>query len=233
MQSLSQLLISKRERLGMTQEQVAIKLLANRSVVSRWENGKSIPDQRFIDGLSEVLKIDKQELVELRLATKSKSKSIYESRFDRICGIWEDWQLSFVAKRKIISSRVEIKFHNGSLRYNSNFVIDGIKFSIGGKCWLTGSCLSIDAKESPNGKSYGERAFMLYDLSSIGNGFIQGHAIGATSVTGFSPTHSPSILWRPPVDEPRLLEVNSQEKFEDLDAETKKILQTAGILCKF
>lgn len=225
MATIAQIISKQRESLGLSQEELARKVGANRSVVSRWENGKSIPDVVYLSALGEVLGVSTNELRKLRTTEKEANKQIRERRFGNLIGEWEDWQKSFVARNKIISSRVEISFRNNSLRYKSEFLIDGHEFELNGKCWHKGNSLAIDAKEGPNGREYGERAFMLYDMSTVTQGYILGQAIGATSFSGFTPTQSPSLLWKPPSGSARLAEISNLADFESLDFETKNVLQ--------
>jgi transcriptional regulator with XRE-family HTH domain len=52
-----------RANAGMTQEQVAEKIMVSRQTISNWENGKSLPDIISIMNLSDLYQISIDELV--------------------------------------------------------------------------------------------------------------------------------------------------------------------------
>ena len=52
-----------RKNTGMTQEQVAEKILVSRVTLSHWENGKSLPDIASLISLSDLYQISLDELV--------------------------------------------------------------------------------------------------------------------------------------------------------------------------
>lgn len=52
-----------RAKAGLTQEQVAEKIMVSRQTISNWENGKSLPDIISIMNLSDLYQISIDELV--------------------------------------------------------------------------------------------------------------------------------------------------------------------------
>ena len=67
-----------RANAGLTQEQVAEKIMVSRQTISNWENGKSLPDIISIINLSDLYQISLDEL--LKGDTKMKEK-IEETRY--------------------------------------------------------------------------------------------------------------------------------------------------------
>ena len=61
-----------RANAGLTQEQVAEKIMVSRQTISNWENGKSLPDIISIINLSDLYRISLDEL--LKGDTKMKEK---------------------------------------------------------------------------------------------------------------------------------------------------------------
>ena len=61
-----------RVKAGLTQEQVAEKVMVSRQTISNWENGKSLPDIISIMNLSDLYQISLDEL--LKGDTKMKEK---------------------------------------------------------------------------------------------------------------------------------------------------------------
>ena len=61
-----------RANAGLTQEQVAEKIMVSRQIISNWENGKSLPDIISIINLSDLYQISLDEL--LKGDTKMKEK---------------------------------------------------------------------------------------------------------------------------------------------------------------
>lgn len=61
-----------RANAGLTQEQVAEKIMVSRQTISNWENGKSLPDIISIINLSDLYQISLDEL--LKGDTKMKEK---------------------------------------------------------------------------------------------------------------------------------------------------------------
>ena len=60
---ISERLKEARQNTGMTQEQVAEKIMVSRVTVSHWENGKSLPDIVSLISLSDLYSISLDELV--------------------------------------------------------------------------------------------------------------------------------------------------------------------------
>ena len=54
---ISEKLKKARQKSGMTQEQVAEKIMVSRVTVSHWENGKSLPDIVSLISLSDLYSI--------------------------------------------------------------------------------------------------------------------------------------------------------------------------------
>ena len=60
---ISERLKEARQNIGMTQDQVAEKIMVSRVTVSHWENGKSLPDIVSLISLSDLYSISLDELV--------------------------------------------------------------------------------------------------------------------------------------------------------------------------
>ncbi len=60
---ISERLKAARQNAGMTQEQVAEKIMVSRVTVSHWENGKSLPDIVSLISLSDLYSISLDELM--------------------------------------------------------------------------------------------------------------------------------------------------------------------------
>ena len=73
---ISEKLKEERQKAGMTQDQVAEKIMVSRVTVSHWENGKSLPDIVSLISLSDLYSISLDELV------KGDSKMVEKVRKD-------------------------------------------------------------------------------------------------------------------------------------------------------
>ena len=73
---ISEKLKKARQEAGMTQDQVAEKIMVSRVTVSHWENGKSLPDIVSLISLSDLYSISLDELV------KEDSKMVEKVRKD-------------------------------------------------------------------------------------------------------------------------------------------------------
>ena len=71
---ISEKLKEARQKAGMTQEQVAEKIMVSRVTVSHWENGKSLPDIVSLISLSDLYSISLDELVKGDLKMTEKVK---------------------------------------------------------------------------------------------------------------------------------------------------------------
>ena len=60
---IAKMLKEARTKAGMTQDQVAEKIMVSRVTVSHWENGKTLPDIVSLIGLSDLYGISLDELV--------------------------------------------------------------------------------------------------------------------------------------------------------------------------
>ena len=60
---ISEKLKEARQKTGMTQDQIAEKIMVSRVTVSNWENGKSLPDIVSLISLSDLYGISLDELV--------------------------------------------------------------------------------------------------------------------------------------------------------------------------
>ena len=60
---ISEKLKEARQNTGMTQDQIAEKIMVSRVTVSNWENGKSLPDIVSLISLSDLYGISLDELV--------------------------------------------------------------------------------------------------------------------------------------------------------------------------
>ena len=62
--SIGNYIASKRRALNLTQEQLAEKLQVSNKTISKWENGKCMPDYSIIQKLCEILKVSLAELMD-------------------------------------------------------------------------------------------------------------------------------------------------------------------------
>ena len=78
-----------RNESGMTQEQVAEKILVSRVTLSHWENGKSLPDIASLISLSDLYGISLDELVkgDSKMTEKVKKDSKNAQNNARLIGI--------------------------------------------------------------------------------------------------------------------------------------------------
>lgn len=74
---------------GLTQEQVAEKILVSRVTISHWENGKSLPDIASLISLSDLYAISLDELVkgDSKMADKVKRDSKYAKANKHLIGV--------------------------------------------------------------------------------------------------------------------------------------------------
>ena len=73
---ISEKLKEARQKAGMTQDQVAEKIMVSRVTISHWENGKTLPDIVSLISLSDLYSISLDELV------KGDSKMVEKVRKD-------------------------------------------------------------------------------------------------------------------------------------------------------
>ena len=57
------IILKLRTERGMSQDELADKIMVTRQAVSRWENGESFPDIGVLERLSEILEIKIQDIV--------------------------------------------------------------------------------------------------------------------------------------------------------------------------
>lgn len=63
LKKIGKFIAEMRKAKGLTQEELAEKLGVNNRTISRWENGKNMPDISLYKPLCEILKISIEELV--------------------------------------------------------------------------------------------------------------------------------------------------------------------------
>ena len=63
LKKIGKFIAEMRKAKGLTQEELAEKLEVNNRTISRWENGKNMPDISLYKPLCEILKISIEELV--------------------------------------------------------------------------------------------------------------------------------------------------------------------------
>ncbi len=86
---LSEKLKEARQKSGMSQDQVAEKIMVSRVTVSHWENGKSLPDIVSLISLSDLYGISLDELVkgDSKMTEKVKNDAKDASNNKRLIGI--------------------------------------------------------------------------------------------------------------------------------------------------
>ena len=78
-----------RQKAGMTQDQVAEKIMVSRVTVSHWENGKSLPDIVSLISLSDLYSISLDELVkgDSKMVEKVKKDAKNADNNKRLIGV--------------------------------------------------------------------------------------------------------------------------------------------------
>lgn len=78
-----------RSKAGMTQDQVAEKIMVSRVTLSHWENGRSLPDIASLIALSELYDISLDELVkgDSKMTEKVKKDAANAKTNNRLIGI--------------------------------------------------------------------------------------------------------------------------------------------------
>ena len=86
---ISERLKEARQNAGMTQEQVAEKIMVSRVTVSHWENGKSLPDIVSLISLSDLYGISLDELLkgDSKMTEKVKKDAKEAKNNKRLIGI--------------------------------------------------------------------------------------------------------------------------------------------------
>ncbi|MBR6314012.1 MAG: helix-turn-helix domain-containing protein [Clostridia bacterium] len=86
---ISERLKEMRQNAGMTQEEVAEKIMVSRVTVSHWENGKSLPDIVSLISLSDLYSISLDELVkgDSKMTEKVKKDAKEAKNNKRLIGI--------------------------------------------------------------------------------------------------------------------------------------------------
>ena len=86
---ISERLKEARQNAGMTQEQVAEKIMVSRVTVSHWENGKSLPDIVSLISLSDLYSISLDELLkgDSKMTEKVKKDAKEAKNNKRLIGI--------------------------------------------------------------------------------------------------------------------------------------------------
>ena len=86
---ISERLKEIRQNAGMTQEEVAEKIMVSRVTVSHWENGKSLPDIVSLISLSDLYSISLDELVkgDSKMTEKVKKDAKEAKNNKRLIGI--------------------------------------------------------------------------------------------------------------------------------------------------
>ena len=86
---ISERLKEARQNTGMTQEQVAEKIMVSRVTVSHWENGKSLPDIVSLISLSDLYSISLDELVkgDSKMTEKVKKDAKDANNNKRLIGV--------------------------------------------------------------------------------------------------------------------------------------------------
>ncbi len=75
--SIGKFIAQKRKELNLTQEQLAERLGVSNKTISKWENGKCMPDYSIVERLCEELKITISELMDGEEA-EDKSVRVYD-----------------------------------------------------------------------------------------------------------------------------------------------------------
>ena len=86
---ISERLKAARQSAGMTQDQVAEKIMVSRVTVSHWENGKSLPDIVSLMSLSDLYSISLDELVkgDSKMTEKVKKDAKDANNNKRLIGV--------------------------------------------------------------------------------------------------------------------------------------------------
>jgi transcriptional regulator with XRE-family HTH domain len=78
LEKIGKFIASARKKKNLTQEQLAIKLGINNRTISRWENGKNMPDASLYKPLCEILEISIEELINGEKTNKNEIRESVE-----------------------------------------------------------------------------------------------------------------------------------------------------------
>lgn len=78
LEKIGKFIASARKKKKLTQEQFAIKLGINNRTISRWENGKNMPDVSLYKPLCEILEISIEELINGEKTNKNEIRESVE-----------------------------------------------------------------------------------------------------------------------------------------------------------
>ena len=78
LEKIGKFIASARKKKKLTQEQLAIKLGINNRTISRWENGKNMPDASLYKPLCEILEISIEELINGEKTNKNEIRESVE-----------------------------------------------------------------------------------------------------------------------------------------------------------
>lgn len=125
-EKIGQFILEQRKKMKLTQAELAEKIHVTSQAVSKWENGKGIPDLEFIKSLSECFGVDMKDIID-----GEKNKRFYKNRkawlfcivflFALFLGIWwlfpsQDTNFQFSS----LASKHEDFALKGVVAYNQN-----------------------------------------------------------------------------------------------------------------
>ena len=71
-EKIGQFILEQRKKLNLTQSELAEQLHVTSQAVSKWENGRGIPDIELLKELSNYFQVDLQEILNGEIKTKEK-----------------------------------------------------------------------------------------------------------------------------------------------------------------
>ncbi|MCI8467435.1 MAG: helix-turn-helix transcriptional regulator [Bacilli bacterium] len=73
-EKIGQFILEQRKKLNLTQSELAEQLHVTSQAVSKWENGRGIPDIELLKELSNYFQVDLQEILNGEIKTKDLAK---------------------------------------------------------------------------------------------------------------------------------------------------------------
>ncbi|MGT2910879.1 LexA family transcriptional regulator [Streptococcus cameli] len=137
----------RRKRLGLTQQELADQLQVNKSSISHWEHGTTVPNQKNIQDLAAILQLTKEELEEHSELT-SIYRKLQPANKERVVGYAQDLYAEQTATVQLYSIKVlrDIKLSagHGEVFYNEHDteeVFSDVDYSYDIATWIQGDSM--------------------------------------------------------------------------------------------
>ena len=121
-EKIGKFILEQRKKLNLTQSELAEKLLVTSQAISKWENGRGIPDIEMLNKLSEIFNVDIKDIIngeeQKKENTKTKNIKTYIIIFLSIIII-------ILLSLLLITKKDNFSFHSLSSE-NSCFGVNGV-----------------------------------------------------------------------------------------------------------